>query len=315
MLCAEDRALCDLLGELEQAGYRFVTPTPETHRRVISRREVARDWRDIFGWSLPFAPETAGRRLLSLLEAAGMIIDDGHGIRSAVRVSSIDDALFLHSAYPTTQADSVFFGPDSYRFVDFLRAELAGSQPVRRLVDIGTGSGVGGIIAAMLVRPATVILSDINPLAVRLARVNAHHNGVEVEVVQGSGVDPIEGPIDLAVCNPPFLMDQAGRAYRDGGGMRGAALSLDWALATADKLAPGGRMLLYTASAIVEGHDDLKVALAKQLEGDNFHLRYRELDPDVFGEQLDQPGYECVERIAVVRAVIERLEEMRTKPS
>lgn len=309
MLCAKDRALCELLGELEQSGYRFVTPTPETHRRVIARRELARDWRDIFGWSLPFSPETAGRRLMSLLEAAGMIFRDGPDIRSAVRVSSMGDALFLHSAYPTTQADSVFFGPDSYRFVDFLRGELVGSPRSRRLVDIGTGSGVGGIMAAMMVRPATVTLSDINPSALRLARINAKHNGVEAKVVQGSGADPIEGLIELAVCNPPFLMDSAGRAYRDGGGLHGAALSLDWAIATAAKLAPGGRILLYTASAIVEGHDDLKAALEERFEGNGFHLRYREIDPDVFSEQLDQPGYECVERIAVVGTVIERLEE------
>lgn len=308
MLFTEDRALCELLGELAQANYRFVTPTPETHRRVVARREFAQDWRDIFGWSLPFAPETAGPRLLGLLETAGMIIRDGPCIKSAVRVSSIGDALFLHSAYPTTQNDSVFFGPDTYRFVDFIRGELAGLPQPRRLVDIGTGSGVGGIMAAMMVQPKTVVLSDINQAALRLARINAQHNGVEAEVVQGSGVDPIEGPIELAISNPPFLMDPAGRAYRDGGGLHGAALSLDWALATAAKLAPGGRLLLYTASAIVEGLDELKAALTRRLDPDNFYLRYRELDPDVFSEQLDQPSYDCVERIAVVGIVIKRLE-------
>ena len=35
-------------------------------------------------------------------------------------------------------------------------------------------------------------------------------------------------------------------------------------------------------------------------------LRYREIDPDVFGEQLDLPGYEDVERIAAVGAVLSR---------
>jgi hypothetical protein len=32
-------------------------------------------------------------------------------------------------------------------------------------------------------------------------------------------------------------------------------------------------------------------------------LRYSELDPDVFGEQLSQPAYREAERIAVVGAV------------
>jgi len=308
MLSSQDGSLCDLLGELAAGGYRFVTPTPETHRRVVSQRGTATDIRDIFGWSLPFAPQTAGPRILRLLEAAEMVISEGDNFRSAVRVSSVGDALFLHSAYPTTQVDSVFFGPDSYRFVDFLRAEFAGSTAVGNLVDIGTGSGVGGIMAAMQVQPAKVTLTDINPLALRFARINAVHSKIEVATVEGSGVEAIAAPIELAVSNPPYLMDSAGRSYRDGGGMYGAALSLDWALAAAAKLAPGGRLLLYTASAIVKGQDNLHAALVDGLDEGRFRLRYRELDPDVFGEQLEEPHYRDVERIAVVGAVLERLE-------
>lgn len=309
MLSVEDRSLCELLGELSKINYRFVTTTPETHRRVVARRDLAQDIRDIFGWSLPFAPETAGPRLVSLLEASGMIVSEGSRMRSAVRVSSIGNSLFLHSAYPTTQVNSVFFGPDSYRFINFVRGELSDARPVGRVVDIGTGSGVGGIITAMEARPASVTLSDINPLALRLARINAQHNRVEVETVQGSGLEAIETSIDLAVSNPPFLMDAAGRSYRDGGGMYGAALSLEWALAAADKLELGGRLLLYTASAIVGGHDGLKTALLERLDSLRFTVSYRELDPDVFGEQLEELHYEDVERIAAVGIVIQRLEE------
>jgi hypothetical protein len=49
-------ALLSLLEGLAEAGYRFVTVTPETHRRVIerSRGRVAGDLRDVFGWNLPF---------------------------------------------------------------------------------------------------------------------------------------------------------------------------------------------------------------------------------------------------------------------
>ena len=72
--------------------------------------------------------------------------------------------------------------------------------------------------------------------------------------------------------------------------MHGAALSLDWALAAARRLAPGGRMLLYTGSAIVDGEDRLEAALRARLPA-GCTLRYAELDPDIFGEQLDEPGY------------------------
>jgi hypothetical protein len=35
-------------------------------------------------------------------------------------------------------------------------------------------------------------------------------------------------------------------------------------------------------------------------------MSYAEIDPDIFGEELDSPGYEQVERIAAVGAVIEK---------
>jgi len=38
-------------------------------------------------------------------------------------------------------------------------------------------------------------------------------------------------------------------------------------------------------------------------------MEYRELDPDIFSEDLDQPGYVYVERIAAVGLVIRRMDE------
>ncbi len=304
----EDEALAALLERLKSSGYRFVAPTPETHRRVVARLDKARtdDLRDIFGWSRPFAREALPGDLFTLLEQADMVRGGKGLFRSEVRVASVGDSLFLHSAYPTGSRDSVFLGPDSYRFVRFLVRELADASPVRRLVDIGAGSGVGAIIAARHLPGARLTLTDINPLALRFARLNAQHNKVAVETLEGSGVDPVEGEIDLAVTNPPFIADPPSRTYRDGGDSHGAALSLDWTLAAATKLAPGGRMLLYTGSAIVAGEDRLATALGERLPQLGCTLRYAELDPDIFGEQLDEPGYEDVERIAAVGAVIVR---------
>ena len=64
---------------------------------------------------------------------------------------------------------------------------------------------------------------------------------------------------------------------------------------------------LYTGSAIVDGTDRLERSCAHGRRT-LCALRYIELDPDIFGEQLDEPGYEDVERIAAVGAVIERPE-------
>ena len=85
----------------------------------------------------------------------------------------------------------------------------------------------------------------------------------------------------------------------------GSRLSLDWAMEGAQRLAPGGRMLLYTGSAIVGGHDALREALERDLPRIGCTLRYREIDPDIFGEELERPAYAQVERIAAVGAVIE----------
>jgi hypothetical protein len=81
-------------------------------------------------------------------------------------------------------------------------------------------------------------------------------------------------------------------------------VSLDWALAAARRLAPRGRVLLYTGVAMVDGHDELREALERELPGLNCTLSYRELDPDVFGEELEKPAYKDVERIAAIGAVI-----------
>lgn len=309
MSCGDvDAALLELLAHLRLFDYRFIPPTPETHRRVLARKagSEARDLRDVFGWNLPFSPTFFPAPLLERLASLGVVRAHAGLRKSQVRVASVGDRLFLHSAFPTSQKDAVFFGPDSYRFVHFLEAELAGVSGIRRLVDIGAGAGVGAIAAAAFLPNARLTLTDINPLALRYAAINARHAGLEVELVEGNGIDPVTGRFDLAVMNPPFILDAGRRTYRHGGDMHGAALSLQWALAAARMVAPGGRVLLYTGSAIIDGVDALKAALGERLPELGCTLRYAELDPDIFGEQLDEPGYEDVERIAAVGAVIKR---------
>jgi hypothetical protein len=302
-----DEALLALLEGLAAAGYRFVTVTPETHRRVMAhgRDRIASDLRDVFGWSLRFDDGLLPPLVREALERSGMMAREGRLCRSLVRVSSLDGRLFLHSAYPTEAPDAVFFGPDSYRFVRFLEAQLPRLPPVRRLVDLGAGSGVGAIMAAPSL-PGARLTAAINPFALRLARINGRHAGLELDTVEGRGLEAVEGPIDLVIANPPFVADPAARLYRDGGPMRGARLSLDWALAAAARIEPGGTILLYTGSAIVAGRDEYREALAARLSPLGCSLRYAEIDPDIFGELLDEPSYEAVERVAAVGAVIRK---------
>ncbi|MEQ1490021.1 MAG: class I SAM-dependent methyltransferase [Terricaulis sp.] len=296
-----------LLAALEERGYQFVTPTPATHARVVARRERARDLRDVLGWSLPFSPGAIEAEIVELLQSADLLDERGEMLLSKVRVSSLGDHLFLHSAYPTIAQDAVFFGPDSYRFATFLEAELSKLSRRGHLVDFGAGSGVGAIVAAK--HADDVSLLDINANALRLARANALHAEISFRIsgaerwrfLNAGALEAVEGAIDCIIANPPYIADPAHRAYRDGGGMHGGELSLAWAREAAARLVSGGAFLLYTGSAIVGGEDELKAALGKALEG--FDVSYREIDPDVFGEELEREDYADVDRIAVVGLV------------
>lgn len=301
--------LAALLQALDHEGYAFTTVTPATHGRVLARRRgaAAADLRDIFGWSLPFARETLPGDLFDLLKEGGALEETSGMCRSRVRVSSLSGRLFLHSAYPTDAANSVFFGPDTYRFARFVEAGAENLAMPRHLVDLGAGAGPGAISAAGLLEPEKITMVDINPQALGLACANAMAAGLEVETVEGD-LDAVEGEIDLIIANPPFIADAKGRDYRDGGDMLGAGLSLEWARQSLHRLAPGGTMLLYTGSPIVTGEDRLLGALAELAEGADASLRYEEIDPDIFGEELDQPAYAeaGAERIAAVGAVLTR---------
>ncbi|MBX9745379.1 MAG: methyltransferase [Hyphomonadaceae bacterium] len=296
-------ALRGLLLTLKQRGYDFITPTPATHARVIARqgRQEARDLRDVFGWSLPFAPDIVDATLLSFLRGSDMIEQRGQLLRSLVRVSSLDSDLYVHSAFPTTRSDSVFFGPDSYRFANFLSETLPSLGPRRHVVDVGAGTGVGALMAQRTLPEPRLTLADINPLALEMARANLGAAEVAADFVESDGLKTVSGEIDLIIANPPYIADPTHRAYRDGGGMHGAELALRWAREAAQRLAPGGAFALYTGSAIVNGDDRLKSALHEALA--DFDILYGELDPDVFGEELEREEYADVERIAVVGVV------------
>jgi hypothetical protein len=99
-------------------------------------------------------------------------------------------------------------------------------------------------------------------------------------------------------------MDSQARTYRHGGGSYGEELSVRIAAEGIPRLAPGGCLLVYTGSAVVDGVDTFERALRARV-GDAGRITYREIDPDVFGEELEQHPYDRVDRIAAVAALIE----------
>lgn len=301
------QALGEVLGRLEAAGYDFVTPTPATHARVAERLDRARPGhlRDIFGWTRPFDAADLPAALVEALERAGVVRSAGDGLAAlTVRVSRLDGRLVLHSAR-SIEADAVFLGPDSYRFVNLIDQVLADGRPVARALDIGAGAGAGALAVAARRPGASVIGGDLNATALRYLDVNAAHAGLDVRPVHGDGLGAVDGAFDLIVANPPYIAGRGGRLYRDGGGLMGAELALDWVRAGLPRLTVGGRFVLYTGAAVVEGVDGVRTALEGLLTED-IALAYRELDPDVFGGLLARDDYREVERIAAVGAVLTR---------
>jgi len=305
-----DQALLQLGQRLRADGYRFTCVTPATHSRVNAREGSgqASSLRDVFGWSRPFAPGLVSNDELQLLERAQVLVSRGELLGSSVRWSSLDDLLLVHSAFPTDASDAVFFGPDSYRFAQVIHQHLQHHpMPVEHAVDIGCGSGVGALLIARAAQHAQVSAVDINPLALRYAAINAALAGVSnVSIAPSDLLDGITGTFDLIVANPPYMLDRSARTYRHGGGALGAELSLRIVDQACERLPPHGTLLLYTGVAIVDGRDPLLEAVRLRLAGPQWAWVYREIDPDVFGEQLAEPGYEQVERIAAVALTVTR---------
>jgi ribosomal protein L3 glutamine methyltransferase len=99
----------------------------------------------------------------------------------------------------------------------FAELILAQFQPwvdpshVRRILDIGTGSGCIAIACAKAFADATVDAVDLSPHALEVARRNvaAHGVGDRVQLLQGDVFEPVPGRrYDLIVANPPYVSDE-----------------------------------------------------------------------------------------------------------
>lgn len=88
-------------------------------------------------------------------------------------------------------------------FASVLSPELVPSTAT--VLDVGTGSGALAIVAAQLARSVSAV--DVNPDAVRCARLNVLLNRCEdrVSVEEGDLFGPFDGRrFDVVLCNPPF---------------------------------------------------------------------------------------------------------------
>jgi release factor glutamine methyltransferase len=142
------------------------------------------------------------------------------------------------------------FNPALFASGQLLAQEIARRTdllaPGARVLDLGTGSGIGAIFAAP--RAGSVLATDINPHAVRCARINVLLNGLEdrVEVRQADLFDGLAECFDLVLFNPPYYRgaprDALDQAWRSSDVLERFACQLPRALG------PGGYALVVLSS-------------------------------------------------------------------
>lgn len=78
-----------------------------------------------------------------------------------------------------------------------------------RIMDLGCGCGVVGIVAAKIAGEENVFMSDADPMAVETARRNAERNGVSgVHICVSDGFQSVDASgFDLILSNPPYQTD------------------------------------------------------------------------------------------------------------
>lgn len=296
-------AMLELGRALRTRGYAFSTVTPATQARVLANPlDGAITLRDIFGWNRPFSEADVDAELLQYMRQAGVLGAEAGKLRCTVRLSTLAGQYFFHSGFPTAEQDAVFFGPDTCRFLRAMQQSAHDRpQTVRRVVDIGCGSGAGAIALARRFPAAEIIAADINQRALDTACLNCRLAGADrIRVCHSDLLTQLDGEFDLIAANPPYLLDAGERTYRHGGGELGGGLSLRIVQAAAERLAAGGRLWLYTGAAVRQGVSPFLRDAAAILEAAGMPWHCEEIDPDVFGEELERPAYAHTERIAAL---------------
>ncbi len=141
------------------------------------------------------------------------------------------------------------------------------------IADVGVGCGAITIVLAINLPRARLVATDISPAALKLASENISRHRVEdrVTLLEGDLLQPVSGPIDILVSNPPYIklgdFSSLAREIRDheppaalDGGEHGLAVIERLIHQAKDKLRPGGAMFVEI------GWDLGERALARSLE-------------------------------------------------
>ena len=91
------------------------------------------------------------------------------------------------------------------------------SDVTTKVLDLCTGNGSLAVLAAMAYPDITIDAADISPDALAVARINVDKHGLheQVRLVESDGLESVEGPYDLILCNPPYVNARSMAALPD----------------------------------------------------------------------------------------------------
>lgn len=150
-----------------------------------------------------------------------------------------------------------------YSLDALILARFASDRPAHRILELGAGCGVIGLVLARLNAPCSLVAVEKNPQMAVLAAENARRNGLneQVEVLPEDVLDLrghyADSGFDLVVSNPPYRVPGKGRlsphAGRDIARHESTAGLADFLAAAKYQVAPGGRIcFIHHPSRFVE---------------------------------------------------------------
>lgn len=107
------------------------------------------------------------------------------------------------------ETESTIFSPNSIDNGTLAMLSEIDFLPSDKVLDLGCGYGVVGILAGKLIGEESVIMCDISEQAVKHATINATLNGVpHIDIRLSDGFQNVqENDFTLILCNPPYHAD------------------------------------------------------------------------------------------------------------